>query len=498
MADIAADAILSNAEMAAADRATIDSGAYSGPALMENAGAAVAAAAMARFAGAARVHVVCGPGNNGGDGYVAARILAERGVVVRLYALKAPRPDSDAEWAARRWAGTVETLDALVPHAGDLVIDALFGAGFSGGLPDPVKAVLGRCRDVGCPVLAVDLPSGVNGDTGEGEDAIACPATVTFYRNKPGHLLFPGRALCGVIETADIGVRAAATPQTWQNGPALWTLPRHRADTHKYARGAVAVLSGPRHGTGAARLSAMGAQRSGPGAVTILGHPDALDIHAAHVTSIMLRPLSDDPLAALQALKGLGAVVLGPGLGDFALARRLAPAILTETEAMLVLDADGISAFANDPSPLFEAARTGGAERLVLTPHAGEFARLFPDIADGDGGKLAKARQAADRSGGIVLFKGADTVIAAPDGRAAINANATAALATAGSGDVLAGIIAGLAAQSMPAFEAACAAVWLHGEAGRRAGSHAIAEDIAGALPAVFGEIGRWRDAPDP
>lgn len=497
MADLAADALLTNAEMAAADRATIDSGAFSGPALMENAGAAVAAAALARFAGAPRIHVLCGPGNNGGDGYVAARILARRGLAVRLHALGPPKSGTDAEQAARRWSGPVEALDALDPEAGDLVIDALFGAGFSGGLPDPVKSVFALCRNAGCPMLAVDLPSGVNGDTGQGADAVPCSATVTFYRKKPGHLLYPGRRLCGDLIVTDIGVRAAATAQAFENGPSMWALPRHRPDTHKYARGAVAVISGPRHGTGAARLSALGAQRSGPGAVTILGHPNALDIHAAHVTSIMLRPLGDDPLAALQALKGLGAVVLGPGLGDLDLARRLAPAILAQTEATLILDADGITAFADDPSPLFEAAPTGNAERLILTPHVGEFARLFPDIAKGDDGKLAKARKAADRSGGIVLYKGADTVVAAPDGRAVINANATAALATAGSGDVLAGVIAALAAQSMPAFEAAYAAAWLHGEAGRRAGGHAIAEDIAGALPATFADIDRPGSATD-
>ena len=490
MFELPPSAVLSNAEMAAADRATIESGAFSGPVLMENAGAAVAAAALARFADAPRIHVLCGPGNNGGDGYVAARILAERGAAVRLHALGPPKAGTDAERAARRWSGPVEALDALDPEAGDLVIDALFGAGFSGGLPDPVTSVLARCRDAGCPMLAVDLPSGVNGDTGQGADAVPCSATVTFYRKKPGHLLYPGRRLCGDLIVTDIGVRAAAAAPTFENGPAMWALPRHRPDTHKYARGAVAVISGPRHGTGAARLSGLGAQRSGAGAVTILGHPNALDIHAAHVTSIMLRPLGDDPLAALQALKGLGAVVLGPGLGDLDLARRLAPAILAQKEATLVLDADGITAFADDPSPLFEAARTGNAERLVLTPHVGEFARLFPDIAKDDD-KLSKARKAADRSGGIVLYKGADTVVAAPDGRAVINANATAALATAGSGDVLAGIIAALAAQSMPAFEAACAAAWLHGEAGRCAGGHAIAEDIAGALPATFADIDR-------
>jgi hydroxyethylthiazole kinase-like uncharacterized protein yjeF len=485
--DIDPLALLTNAEMAAADRATIEGGTFTGIALMDNAGGAVADAALVRLASVARVHVLCGPGNNGGDGYVAARILAESGHAVRLYALAQPKPGTDAALAAETWSGAVDGFDAFAPGPGDLVIDAVFGAGFSGALPDPVKAALERAADAQCPVLAVDLPSGVNGDTGQGADAIGCVGTVTFYRRKPGHLLYPGRALCGETIVADIGVRAAAPTKAFENAPALWRdrLPQPADDTHKYARGAVAVFSGPRHGTGASRLAAMAAQRAGAGAVTILGHPNALDIHAAHVTSIMLRAWGDDPLAMLDGLKGIGAVVLGPGLGDPDRARLWAPSILRAGGPALVLDADGITAFADDAQPLFEAARALADDVLVLTPHAGEFARLFPDLATGcDAGKLAMARAAAHRAGGIVVLKGPDTVIAATDGRAAINANATPALATAGSGDVLAGAIAGLAAQGMPAFEAACAAVWLHGEAGRAAGALAIAEDLIAALPA--------------
>lgn len=484
MADISRNAILSNAEMAAADRTTIESGRFAGIALMENAGAAVADVALASFAGARQVQVLCGPGNNGGDGYVAARLLADRGVDVRLFALAPPKAGTDAELAASRWTGPVEPLDRFAPDPADLTIDALFGAGFAGMLPEPAKIALDRCSEARCPILAVDLPSGVNGDTGQGPDAVPAATTVTFYRKKPGHMLYPGRALCGDLVVAEIGVRAAAEPATCENDPRLWkkSLPQPAADTHKYARGSVAVFSGPRHGTGASRLAAVAAQRAGAGAVTILGHPNALDIHAAHVTSIMLRPVGDDPLTALSALKGLGAVVLGPGLGDMALARSLAPAILRETDVALVLDADGITAFADDPSPLFDAARQTTAPRLVLTPHEGEFARLFPDLDRDDAGKLHKARRAADRCGAIVLYKGPDTVIAAPDGRAVINTNASAALATAGSGDVLAGIIAGLAGQAMPLFEAACAATWLHGETGREAGTVAVAEDLVAAI----------------
>ncbi|MBO6636830.1 MAG: NAD(P)H-hydrate dehydratase [Roseitalea sp.] len=489
--DIDPQALMTTAEMAAADRATIESGAFSGITLMERAGSAVADAAMARFA-AARVHVLCGPGNNGGDGYVAARILANRGVDVHLYALAPPKAGSDAALAADTWYGPISGFDAFAPDPNDLVIDAVFGAGFSGALPDPVQSALARAADRKCPVLAVDLPSGVNGDTGQGAHAIGCAATVTFYRRKPGHLVFPGRALCGETIVADIGVRATAPTATFENAPDLWrrALPRPCDDTHKYARGAVAVFSGPRHGTGASRLAAMAAQRAGAGAVTLLGHPDALDIQAAHVTAIMLSAWGTNPRAALAGLKGIGAVVLGPGFGDLPLARSLATSILDDRGLALVLDADGITAFADDPEPLFDAARARDKPALVLTPHAGEFARLFPDLAaDVSLGKLAMARAAAARSGAILVFKGADTVIAAPGGAAVINANATPALATAGSGDVLAGAIAGLAAQGMPAFESACAAVWLHGEAGRAAGPVAIAEELVAALPEAFAAL---------
>ena len=231
----------------------------------------------------------------------------------------------------------------------------------------------------------------------------------------------------------------------------------------------------------------MAAQRAGAGAVTILGQADALDIHAAHVTSIMLRSCGpDDAYDRLRELKGCRSCVLGPGFGDLSTAREIALSLLAEKQESglrLVLDADGITAFAGDHAALFDAARGSGAPALVLTPHEGEFARLFPDLADeGTLSKLDKALEASRRANAVVLYKGPDTVIAAPDGRAAINSNATPALATAGSGDVLAGVIAGLLAQGMPCFEAACAAAWLHGEAGRAAGPLAVAEDLVSGI----------------
>jgi len=480
--------------MGRADRWTIDNAYASGIALMDNAGAAVAGLVLARYGDAARVLVLCGPGNNGGDGYVAAQVLREAGVRVALHAFGAPRPGSDAAISAGRCTVPAESPDAFDPSSDDVVIDALFGAGLTRGLPDDASAALAKARDAGSRIVAVDLPSGINGDSGADlGGAIAADATVTFFRRKPGHLLFPGRALYGEIVVADIGVRPGVfrddPPSVFENGPALWAdaLPRPSAGWHKYARGHAAVFSGGRHATGAARLSAMAAQRAGAGAVTILGQPDALDVHAAHVTSIMLRACQpDDAYDRLSDLKGCRGCVLGPGFGDLSTARQIALSLLAErheTGLRLVLDADGITAFAGDHAALFDAAKGSGPAGLVLTPHEGEFVRLFPDLAeDRTLSKLDKALEASRRANAVVLYKGPDTVIAAPDGRAAINANGTPALATAGSGDVLAGVIAGLLAQGVPCFEAACAAAWLHGEAGRAAGPLAIAENLVSEI----------------
>lgn len=478
-------------EMARADRWTIENDYAAGMTLMENAGAAVARTVLERFGGSPRAHVLCGPGNNGGDGYVAARVLQEAGLEVALYAFGAPREGSDAQEAAGRCTVEARSPEQFDPSCGDVVIDAIFGAGLTRELPHDVRTALDRARAAGCRVVAVDLPSGVNGDSGcDLGGALKADATVTFFRKKPGHLLYPGRMLCGDLFVADIGVRdgvfSKSLPSTFENGPALWrdALPRPDAEWHKYARGHAAVFSGGRHATGAARLSAMAAQHAGAGAATILGQPDALDVHAAHVTSIMLRACApDDAYDRLKDLKGCRGCVLGPGFGDLATARQIALSLLAEsgeTGIRLVLDADGITAFADKGKMLFDAAETSGGPVMVLTPHKGEFGRLFPELAGDDGlSKLDKALAAAKRANAVLLYKGPDTVVAAPDGRAVINSNASPALATAGSGDVLAGLIGGLLAQGMPVFEAACAAAWLHGEAGRAAGPLAVAEDIA-------------------
>lgn len=497
--------LLTPKEMAEADRLTIAHGPFDGIGLMRNAGAAVAAVVLERFPSRRRVHVLAGPGNNGGDGYVIARILHESGVAVSLWSSGTPRDDSDAAVAAAECPVSRRSLADFDAGAEDLIVDALYGAGLSKPLADDAARAVSLAAARRLPVLAVDLPSGVSGESGMVlGSAFQAAVTVTFARKKPGHLLLPGRGLCGEVVVADIGIAASVivslAVDTFENQPALWrqAFPSLDVDTHKYRRGHVGVFSGGATSTGAARLSALAAARAGAGAVTVLAPGSALAVHAMHLTSIMLRKVED--VAEFAAVLGEGrssAFVLGPGFGVGEKARDLALAVLAAGDRLgepaavgLVLDADGITAFREAPQWLFEAAARPGAAALVLTPHEGEFARLFPDIAGSeDLSKLGKARAAARRANGVVIYKGADTVIAAPDGRAAINANGVPWLATAGSGDVLAGIVAGLIAQRMPAFEAACAGVWLHAEAGRRFGPSLIAEDLPAALVPILAEL---------
>jgi hydroxyethylthiazole kinase-like uncharacterized protein yjeF len=476
--------LLTAAEMAEADRRAVAAG-VPGMTLMEAAGRAVAEAAAA-LAPEGPVLVLAGPGNNGGDGFVAARRLAAAGREVALALLGDPaRLRGDAAIARDRWPGTVAAASASLPPAA-LIVDALFGAGLDRPLAGPAAALVAAANDAPAPILAVDLPSGVGADDGAAAGpCVAAAATVTFFRRKPGHLLFPGRALCGPTTLADIGLPAAVLdairPRTFENAPALWAaaLPRPGREAHKYARGHAVVVSGPMTRTGAARLAAGAALRAGAGLVTLASPGDALATNAAHLTAVMLRRAEGaEGLAALLSDRRITAVALGPGLGTGAAERAMVIAALAAAPAA-VLDADALTAFADAPAALFAAIAAGPAP-VVLTPHDGEFARLFPDL--GAGSRLARARAAAARAGAVVILKGADSVIAAPDGRAAINANAPPWLATAGSGDVLAGVAAGLLAGGAPGFEAACAAVWLHGEAGAEAGPGLVAEDLAPAL----------------
>jgi ADP-dependent NAD(P)H-hydrate dehydratase / NAD(P)H-hydrate epimerase len=485
--------LLSPAEMAEADRLTIAAGTPS-ITLMENAGRAVADTVSARHPPGTSVVVVGGPGNNGGDGFVAARLLAGRGYPVRVRLVgERDKLTGDAATAAQQWAGPTEPADPGALAGAGVIIDALFGAGLDRavtGLPRAMIDAMGIC---GAPVVAVDLPSGVNGATGEIMGAAVHAAdTVTFFRRKPGHVLLPGRVHCGKVRVADIGINetvlARVHPHVFANGPEFWgpLFPIPRADAHKYARGHAVVVSGGLSHTGAARLAARGALRAGAGLVTIASPRDALSVNAAANLAIMVRPVDGaEELTRFLDDRRLNAVVVGPGGGVGAPMREVVKAALAGERAV-VLDADALTSFAETPDLLVQAIATRPG--VVLTPHEGEFSRLFNTCAGAIDGrsKLEKARSAARYTGATVLLKGADTVVAEPDGRAAIADNAPPWLATAGSGDVLAGFVAGLLAQGMPAFEAACAAVWLHGEAATEVGPGLISEDLPEALPQVF------------
>lgn len=488
--------LLTPTEMAEADRLTIAGGPVDGYCLMRRAGGAIAHLILERFPSSQTVHVLCGPGNNGGDGYVVARLVSEAGHSVRLFALGTPRAGSDAALAAADCAVAPEPLAAFAPGGNDVVVDALFGAGLAKPLGGEVLAAIERANAADVAVVAVDLPSGVSGASGDVlGGAFAATVTVTFARKKPGHLLYPGRALCGEVVVADIGISDATIVATGtrclESDPGWWRgqFPVPAENDHKYSRGHVGVFSGGVAATGAARLSAMAAARAGAGAVTVLSPGSALSANAAHLTSIILRRSDsfEDAIAFLDARRP-AVLVYGPGLSPEPEVGRFALELMGHAPGRfgtLVLDADGITSLSRQRAAFFEARKRPGPA-LVLTPHHGEFGRLFPEItADASLSKLERARAAAVKAHAVVVYKGPDTVIAAPDGRAAINSNGTPLLATAGSGDVLSGIVAALVAQGMPHFEAACAAVWMHADAARRFGPGLIAEDLPLALREV-------------
>ncbi|MBX9777163.1 MAG: NAD(P)H-hydrate dehydratase [Xanthobacteraceae bacterium] len=485
--------LLTNAEMGEADRLTI-AGGVPGIDLMERAGTAVANSLMLRHPPRSRVTIVAGSGNNGGDGFVAARRLAERDYVVEVLRVGTGALRGDAAVAAQRWTGATEPATPARIAGAHVIIDALFGAGLDRPVAGEARAIIDAMNAAGCPIHAVDLPSGINGTTGAIMGAaVKASDTVTFFREKPGHLLLPGRLHCGRIHVADIGIPAPVLaqirPATFRNAPELWiaTFPVPGLDGHKYARGHAVVLSGAVESTGAARLAARGALRAGAGLVTIASPRDALAVNAAASLAVMVRPVDDAAeLTEFLADARRNVAVLGPGGG---VGTRMREQVLAALKAgpALVLDADALTSFAGD-LPALTAAIRGRAAPVLLTPHEGEFSRLFSGLKEAAEApsKLARARAAAAATGAVVLLKGGDTVVAAPDGRAAIAGNASSWLATAGSGDVLAGFCAGLLAQNMPEYEAACAAVWLHGEAGTEVGPGLISEDLPEALPAVY------------
>jgi ADP-dependent NAD(P)H-hydrate dehydratase / NAD(P)H-hydrate epimerase len=480
----AALTLLTPHEMARADAYAISKGVPELE-LMAAAGHAVARTALARWSPRPTL-VLCGPGNNGGDGFVAAETLRGEGWPARVALLgdRSALKGAAAHYAAL-WRGAIEPMTPACVADAALVVDAIFGAGLARPIAGEAAATLARVAESEAAVLAVDVPSGVDGATGavRGE-ALRADATVTFFRKKPGHLLLPGRVLCGEIVLVDIGIpesalSTASGPPVNENAPALWLdrYPWPAPAMHKYRRGHVLLLGGAAM-TGAARLSARAAGRVGAGLVTLAAPESAWLVYASSLLSTIVLPVADG--AAFKALLGdarRNVVLLGPGAGATPELRDAALAALALPRAT-VLDADALTAFAESPDVLFRAI----GHPTVLTPHEGEFARLFDEPGD----KLMRARAAARRSGAVIVLKGPDTVIAAPDGMAAINASAPPDLASGGTGDVLAGLISGLLAQGMPPFAAAAAAVWLQGEAGQAIGPGLVAEDLLAVLPGVL------------
>jgi hydroxyethylthiazole kinase-like uncharacterized protein yjeF len=517
--------LLTPAEMGRADALTIAAGTQ-GYDLMLSAGKNVALAAedLLYSGEGRRVAVFCGPGNNGGDGFVAARLLSEQGFDVRLGALGDPHSlRGDAARAFNEWTGETLGVEAVDPRDGDLVIDALFGAGLSRPLDGLALQIVRKINASGTPVLAVDVPSGLDGSNGAvGSECVQARETVTFFRLKPGHLLLPGRLACGSLRLTQIGiddaVLAEIQPQTFLNAESLWRdyMPTPQVNGHKYGRGHLVVASGPMTRTGAARLAARAGLRVGAGLVTVASPFDALAVNAASLTAIMLRQ-ADDAAQWRELLsdRRFSAVVIGPGFGVGETTREIVETLLAAAEKGgarplgLVLDADALMSFASDWERLAKLVRTSGAT-AVLTPHEGEFNRLFKEKNDeaevwqevlagcssntlsvaseisAFTHKIDRARAAARAVGACVVYKGPDTVVAAPDGRACVARNAPPSLATAGSGDVLAGLIGGLLAQGMASFEASACAVWMHGEAANLFGPGLIAEDLPESLPRVL------------
>ena len=496
--DAMAEAVLLTVgEMYRADAMAIKAG-ISSLDLMEAAGTAVAREITQRW-GKTQVLILCGPGNNGGDGFVVARLLAAEGWPVRLALMgEKEKLTGDATVNAGRWQGPVVRLDEDLFETstkdGELVVDALFGAGLTRPLEGVAAWVVETVGRRSLPVVAVDMPSGVHGDSGlvlGGKDGGVAPQaqlTVTFFRRKPGHLQFPGRRLCGEVVTVDIGtpvtVLEEISPRQCENGPALWRdrFPVPTAEDHKYTRGHTVVMGGAQM-TGAARLAARASLRAGAGLVSLACSTEAWPVYATTTPGILVVPLSGSgSLSGLLADDRKNLYLLGPGNGISGETRARVLAVM-EAERPCVLDADALSVFAESPEVLFDSIRSP----CVLTPHEGEFRRLFGDTK-GEG-KLVRVRAAAQRSGAVVLLKGADTVIADPQGNAVINSNAPPWLATAGAGDVLAGFIAGLMAQGMQPFAAACAGAWLHGAAATSFGPGLIAEDLPDLLPPVLCDL---------
>ena len=477
--------------MGAADRAAIAAG-TPGLSLMERAGKGVAEAVATRFS-PRRTVVLCGPGKNGGDGYVAARYLSQAGWPIMVAGTPREKLTGDAAGAAAEWSGEVQPLILDALDGAELVIDALFGAGLKRPLAPDLQALLKTAAERRTPLVAVDMPSGLDGDTGRPLDVAPKAAlTVTFHRKKPAHVLEPGKSVCGEVVVVDIGLAAPQGARLHENGPALWAdrFPWPEQDSYKGKRGHLMVVSGGASHTGAARLATRGGLRVGAGLVTLLSPPSAILVNASHLEAVMLSAFKDAAELGEIAAKAQ-AVVIGPAAGVGA-ATRANLLALAHTDAALVVDADALTSFKDETHALFAVL----TERDVMTPHPGEFERVFPGLLKSSINRIAAARAAARLAGAILLLKGSDTVIAAPDGRCVVNTLSAPWLATAGSGDVLAGLIGGLMAQGMESFDAASCGAWLHGAAGTGFGPGLISEDLPGLIPAVLAKLYAERNPP--
>ena len=459
-------------------------------AMMRKAGEAVAHTVAERWK-PCRTVVLCGPGNNGGDGYIAAEILRRAGWNVTVAAIHAPSPSAEARQAAQEWQGETRSLTLEVFKDADLVVDALFGTGLTRPLTGIAAESVVFLNERKLPVLAVDLPSGVHTDSGSILGvAVQAYVTVSFFRKKRAHILRPAASCCGDIVVADIGIPEDVLKdvdiETAQNNKDLWIhlIPVPQAEDHKYTKGHALVYGGAVM-TGAGRLAARAAQRVGAGLVTLAVPEEAVSLYASALESVIVRAApTSETWRALAKDPKRNVLLIGPGMGLEAAYKDFVLEVLA-TRKPCVLDADALTIFAEDPLVLFNALHPD----VVLTPHEGEFARLFGSFIDGSADKLTRTRQAAARTGCVVLLKGAETMMAHPDGKAVINTNAPPWLATAGSGDVLAGMIAGLCAQKIPVFEAAAASAWMHGRSADAYGPGMIAEDIVAGIPSVLKEL---------